>query len=128
MSLSAHSTLWSEQQREWLQALGHEVLMFVPGSLAVTSATPAPAADTIRDVGKPSSAAGSPRLPAQPAVAGSTISDSPLLLALARAAGRQSQDAEFLRALPDLSTLQGSPVARRKLWPLLRALRKAGQR
>ena len=48
---------------------------------------------------------------------------SPLLSALARAAGRTPQDSELLAALPDLATL-GDVAARRALWPRLRALRR----
>jgi hypothetical protein len=60
-----------------------------------------------------------PDVPAKPAPAG-----TPLLRALARAAGRSEQDTEFLRALPEVATLRGNPAARRALWPRLRALRK----
>ena len=106
------SAPWSEQQREWLQALGHDVLMFAPGSIAATSAPSSPSADDVISAGR---------------VAGITSSDSPLLRALARAAGRQPQDSEFQLVLPDLSTLCGDPAARRALWPRLRALRKASR-
>ena len=121
------STPWTEQQREWLQVLGHDVLMFAPGAVATMPADPAPPTEAVRAAGKPDPIAGSPGLRSQPATAKSAAADSPLLRALARAAGRQAQDAEFLRVLPELSTLRGNAAARRQLWPRLRALRKAGR-
>jgi hypothetical protein len=113
---------WSVQQREWLQALGHDVM--VPVGAAV-------AAEPVRSVDRGAAAeprAGTrggvtPDLPVQPAPPGPT----PLLRALARAAGRSEHDAEFLGALPDVATLRGDPAARRALWPRLRALRKRAQ-
>ena len=119
---------WTEQQREWLQALGHDVLMFAPGSAAV-HANSTPSTQAIRANSKPDSIAGSPGLRDQATVSISRpVADSPLLRALARAAGRQPQEAEFLQVLPELTALRGNPAARRQLWPLLRALRKAGRR
>jgi hypothetical protein len=117
MSMGSPGVPWSAQQREWLQALGHEVLMPLPAGAA---AEPRRIADRA-DVAKPEAGArGAPKpdAPATPAFAA-----SPLLRALARAAGRSEQDAEFLRALPDAATLR-NPAARRALWPRLRALRK----
>lgn len=118
MSMGSPGVPWSAQQREWLQALGHEVLMPVS---ADTPAEPARVEDLSGAAG-PAAAARrvpTPDVPAKPAPAG-----TPLLRALARAAGRSEQDAEFLRALPEVATLRGNPAARRALWPRLRALRK----
>jgi len=114
---------WSQQQREWLQALGHEVLMLGQGSVATTDALSEPRADATIPAGK----AGAARrdIPAQAATA---ASDAPLLRALARAAGRPPQDNELQQVLPDLAALRGNPAARRALWPQLRALRKRGRR
>jgi hypothetical protein len=120
MSPPPSGTPWTEQQRGWLQALGHDVLMFAPGAVATMPADPAPSTSAVRAAGRPDSG-----LRSQPATAKSAAADSPLLHALARAAGRQAQDAEFLLVLPDLSTLRGNAAARRQLWPRLRALRKA---
>ena len=105
--MSFHDLPWSAEQREWLQALGHDVLMLAS---ATTVAEPTREA-------RPS--APEPVATARPAAAA-----SPLLRALARAAGRNEQDAELLQMLPDLATLRGNPAARRALWPRLRALRK----
>nr|WP_284690675.1 hypothetical protein [Lysobacter terrestris] len=106
----AHDLPWTPEQHEWLLALGHDVLMpaapqvgIAPEPLPV--AVEAKAAPRSRDAAVP--APGSPAL----------------LRALARAAGRNEADAEFLQRLPDLATLRGNPAARRALWPSLRALR-----
>lgn len=121
MSPPLHGMPWSDQQREWLQALGHEVL--VPAaSLAAHEPEPSMAAP-VAARGMPPPAAPPVQDRANPAAA---VPDTALLRALARAAGRQPQDAEFLGILPDLSALRGSPAARRALWPRLRALRKRG--
>ncbi|GAB3348514.1 hypothetical protein [Lysobacter tyrosinilyticus] len=106
--MSSHDLPWSAEQREWLQALGHDVLMLA----STTAAEPQP---ELREAVAPAS---KPETGARPAAA------SPLLRALARAAGRSEQDADLLQVLPDLATLRGSPAARRALWPHLRALRK----
>ena len=100
--MSFHDLPWSAEQREWLQALGHDVLMLAGGEVR-----PAP----------------EPVATARPAATA-----SPLLCALARAAGRNEQDAELLQVLPDFATLHGNPAARRALWPRLRALRKRTSR
>jgi len=109
--VSFHDLPWSTEQREWLQALGHDVLM-------LASATPM--AEPPREA---RSSAPEPVTAARTAAAA-----SPLLRALARAAGRNEQDAELLQLLPDLAALRGNPVARRALWPRLRALRKRASR
>lgn len=118
MSLAPPGMPWSRQQREWLQALGHDVLVL---------AMPPSADDFHADsVSAPELSAASLK-PAAPDAAArpAAVADSPLLRALAHAAGRAPQDAEFLALLPDLSVLR-SPAARRALWPRLRALRKQG--
>jgi hypothetical protein len=111
--MSSYDTPWSAQQREWLQALGHEVLM--PASAGdVTAAEPERPGDR---------AVAAPRAAKADALAKPAAPLPPLLAALARAAGRNPQDSELLAALPDLATL-GDIAARRALWPRLRALRK----
>jgi hypothetical protein len=116
MSTGSNGVPWSAQQREWLLALGHDVLMPVP---AESVAEPMRSEDRARIAGPDAPGMPKPRAPAGPALSG-----SPLLRALARAAGRSEQDAEFLGTLPDIATLRGNPAARRALWPRLRALRK----
>lgn len=112
--MSFHDLPWSSEQREWLQALGHDVLMLASTSPAEMQSPPA------REAAAPVS---KPEVAARPATAA-----SPLLRALARAAGRNEHDAELLQALPELATLRGNPTARRALWPRLRALRKRTSR
>lgn len=116
MSMGSPAAPWSAQQREWLQALGHEVLMPVP---AGSSAEAGQIEDLARVALPDARGVLKSDVPAKPAPSG-----SPLLRALARAAGRNEQDTEFLRMLPDVATLRGNPTARRELWPRLRELRK----
>ena len=118
MSMGSPAVPWSAQQREWLQALGHEVLM---PAAAGSAAEPGQIEDLARVVMPDSGTRGALKsdAPAKPVPSG-----SPLLRALARAAGRSEQDVEFLRMLPDVATLRGNPIARRELWPRLRGLRK----
>jgi len=101
--------LWNSEQREWLQALGHEVLMLAP--LAAGAAVE-PALGTMPDM----------------ATTAAAWPDSPLLRALVRAAGGRAPDAELMRLLPDPLTLRGNAAAKRALWPRLRALRGRGGR
>ncbi|WP_157475409.1 hypothetical protein [Lysobacter sp. Root494] len=114
MSMGAHDLPWSSEQREWLQALGHDVLMLAPvGS------------DVRADVARPSNTeAPSKSRSIAGNIAKPTPSAPPLLRALARAAGRSEDDAEFLQTVPDISVLCGNTAARRALWPRLRALRR----
>jgi hypothetical protein len=111
--MDAHDLPWSREQLEWLQALGHDVLML------------APADSEVRAMTERSSNAPAPQesRPARGVATRPASSASPLLRALARAAGRSEDDAEFLQTVPDISVLRGNPAARRALWPRLRALR-----
>ena len=86
MNTGAHDLQWTSEQREWLQALGHDVLMLVPAG-----------SDVRAEAGRPSGSEApvKPRPAASPA-AKSASPASPLLRALARAAGRSEDDAEFL--------------------------------
>ena len=114
MSMGAHDLPWSREQLEWLQALGHDVLMLAPAGSEVR----AEAEQSLNAEMPPKS---------RPGASGSAkvaSSTPPLLRALARAAGRSDDDAEFLKTVPDISVLRGNPAARRALWPRLRALRR----
>lgn len=98
-------SLWSAEQREWLQALGHDLLELTPiGGAGVAMSAP---------VAMP--------LPARGVEA--TPSPDALLRALLKAARRQSPG-ELGALLPDPSALPREPAAKRALWPQLRALRK----
>jgi hypothetical protein len=107
--MGTHDMPWSDEQREWLRALGHDVLMPASAEGLAEPERPAPRAPAAESAGRAVPMAGAP---------------ASLLRALARAAGRGEGDAEFLQALPDLATLRGNPAARRALWPRLRGLRK----
>ncbi|MDR7097667.1 hypothetical protein J2X04_000014 [Lysobacter niabensis] len=120
--MSSHDTPWSAQQREWLQALGHEVLM--PASAGDGVAAPEPPGDRAGAAPRAAKAdVPTKDVPTKDAPTKPEAPLSPLLAALARAADRNPQDSELLAALPDLATL-GDVAARRALWPRLRALRR----
>ena len=127
-------SLWSAQQREWLQALGHPAL-----ALAATAPEAAPVGPDTAPVRAPAHErapeprAAHERRPADtraperarptPAARGG---DDALLRAVLRAAGRRPGDApdEAVLALYDAAALRGYPAAKRALWPLLRSLRR----
>lgn len=100
---------WSPQQHEWLQALGHDVLVLAAAG-GGTEPVP-PAASSTR-------AAVSVRGPV-----GNESGESPLLRAVLRAAGRRNAG-ELAAWLPDPASLRGNAAAKRALWPRLRALRR----
>lgn len=112
--MGVHGMPWTSEQREWLQALGHDVLM------------PAVAGSDVRAEAErlPGNEALAKSRPAAVTAAKPASSASPLLRALAHAAGRSEDDREFLNTVPDVSALRGNPAARRALWPRLRALRR----
>jgi hypothetical protein len=114
VSMGAHDLPWSREQLEWLQALGHDVLMLAPVGSDVRAE-----ADRHSNAEIPPKSRPGVGTAAKPAA-----SASPLLRALARAAGRSEGDAEFLRTVHDIAVLRGNPAARRALWPRLRTLRK----
>ncbi|WP_064745914.1 alanine acetyltransferase [Lysobacter firmicutimachus] len=115
------SGLWSAQQREWLQAMGHSVLSLA-GDAAEAVPPMEPRASAASAVG------GAVAVPAAKAAsAGAPALDSPLLRNLLRAARRSPGDAAVL-ALFDAAALRGDPRAKRALWPQLRALRRGSAR
>jgi hypothetical protein len=114
VSMGAHDLPWSREQLEWLEALGHDVLMLAPVGSDVRAERDRPSSAEM-----PANSRAGAGAAAKPA-----SSASPLMRALARAAGRSEDDAEFLKTVPDISVLRGNPAARRALWPRLRALRK----
>jgi len=104
------SAPWSPQQHEWLQALGHDVLMLAgaPAPLEVLAAAPSRKPSAGPSIGLPAGTHARP--------------DSPLLRAVLRAAGRRELG-ELAAWLPDLAVLRGNAAAKRALWPRLRTLR-----
>lgn len=109
--------LWSAQQREWLQAMGHPVWQIASTDAAADA--PVRTADALRE------AAGlqgdAPR--ASRPVRGAS-GDDRLARALVRAAGAGADEAAVLALASDLATLRGNAAAKRALWPRLRALRR----
>lgn len=135
------SGLWSAQQREWLQAMGHTVMSLAgseppPAEAPIANAAPADAARNAEPPARApqptrerpaSESAASER--AAPASRAAVPADDtpPLLRNLLRAARRGAGDAQVL-ALFDASVLRGNPAAKRALWPQLRKLRRTGPR
>ena len=119
--MSVASPLWSRQQREWLQALGHPPLVLV--DQASVSADP------------PHLEPQPPAEPAKPAIAPvSREARSPaptsqpgdrLQAAVLRATGLPAAEADkLLQSLGvDAAALRGDPAAKRMLWSRLRRLR-----
>ncbi|KRB11031.1 hypothetical protein [Lysobacter sp. Root690] len=143
------SGLWSAQQREWLQAMGHTV-MSLAGSEPPAEAPIANAASADSARGAEPDVRGSQ--PARERVGSESVApergaseraaahsgqtapraanagdDTPTLLRnLLRAARRAAGDAQVL-ALFDPS-LRGNAAAKRALWPQLRKLRRTDKR
>ncbi|WP_052756373.1 hypothetical protein [Lysobacter capsici] len=134
------SGLWSAQQREWLQAMGHTVMALAgseppveapmanaaPIDAARNAEPPARAPQPMRERTASESAAPEPAQ-AAPRAAARGDDTPPLLRNLLRAARRAAGDAQVL-ALFDAAALRGNPAAKRALWPQLRTLRRTGQR
>ena len=125
MSASQAHPLWSAQQREWLQALGHPPLTLVGCDAPVDAASPrSGAAGEASPLPQPAGeAAQAPRMPpgaAQPVV-------DALDRALLRATGLPAAEAVLaLQSLGvDPAALRGDPAAKRRLWSRLRQLRRS---
>jgi hypothetical protein len=118
------SELWSVQQREWLQAMGHTVLALAGTE---TAAVPAPALAQESERADDARAAPARADSGRAAPSREAGGDPPLLRNLLRAARRQAGDAAVL-ALFDAQALRGNPAAKRALWPQLRGLRRGSAR
>lgn len=119
--MSVASPLWSRQQREWLQALGHPPLMLVDPQGVVSAEPPRPEPQLAAEPAKPATAPVArevrPPVPAQP--------EDGLQRALLRATGLTAAEAgRVLQSLNvDAAALRGDPAAKRLLWSRLRRLR-----
>lgn len=130
-------SLWSAQQREWLQALGHPALALAGAPEAAPPARQDPRAVSARTDVEPRASASErrPERPAERATTATTATparsgDDALLRAVLRAAGRRpdAPPDEAVLNLYDAATLRGYPAAKRALWPLLRSLRRGSRR
>ena len=145
MSLSsqpAPEQLWSAQQQQWLEALGHRLyLTGTPPAIAVPAAEVADPADAYapppqiapariaEPVSAPPVRAPRPAAATTAARGGSRLPDR-LHFALIRASGcnpNAPESAAIIAGWPPSSALRGRPDAKRALWPTLRALRKQGR-
>lgn len=122
------SAPWSIEQREWLQAMGYDLL--APAGASPVEALPPPPASTraVEPAAMPAVEAPAPRVapPRTPPAATPDLTD-PLMRALLRAS-RCDDLAELARLAGDLSALRRDPAAKRALWPALRALRVRSRR
>ena len=116
------SGLWTAQQREWLQAMGHQVFSFASGQVADTPLIENEAAEPVRaaapSVNRDPAPARPPRAPA------TTPGNDRLMQALLRAAGAHVDAAVVTALVPDTAQLRGNAATKRALWPRLRALRR----
>lgn len=115
---------WSTEQREWLQAMGYDLL--APAGTSVNEEAPTPAAVPMAPavVDMPPARAATPT-PAS--LAATPDLTDPLLRALLRAS-RCNDVGELARLAGDLTLLRRDPAAKRALWPALRALRVRSRR
>lgn len=116
---------WNAQQCEWLQALGHPVLVLAQ-SPDVDAGPATGARDGAAAAAAAPSLAPATQKPATPKAAHTPATTEPLQRALLRATGRSGIEAQ--QALQGLGTqadrLRGNPAAKRALWPQLRELRR----
>ncbi|MGN7918340.1 hypothetical protein [Lysobacter sp. 22409] len=119
------SALWSAEQREWLQAMGHSVMKLASDKVEEVPVVEREASAPVAQVASTEAVASAPRSePARPvAPARASGADSALLRAVLRAARRGADDPAVL-ALFDAQALRGDAAAKRALWPQLRALRR----
>lgn len=124
------SASWSAEQREWLQAMGYDLLVPAGTSMIVDApavdAATAPATVPAAMIG--AETRGAPQAPprAPSPTAAPDLAD-PLLRALLRAS-RCDDLAQLARVAGDLAALRRSPAAKRALWPALRTLRVRSRR
>ncbi|HEY5804646.1 MAG TPA: hypothetical protein VIT90_13225 [Lysobacter sp.] len=137
------SQLWTAQQQEWLQAMGHQVWALGGAqSIEAVADTAAEIGDAPANAGRDHSIRDHARLeaaallkgeaapqarPVTPPVARPAAADR-LMAAVFRAAARNNGDAAVAALVPDIAALRGNAAAKRALWPKLRALRALRRR
>jgi hypothetical protein len=129
------SQLWTAQQQQWLQAMGHQVWT-LGGAQSVEAAADtvaaiehapaqAPRDRSLRDQSLREAAA---LLKGEGASQARNAARAPapdrLMAAVFRAAGRNGGDDAVAVLVPDIAALRGNAAAKRALWPNLRALRR----
>lgn len=135
------SVLWSEQQRQWLQAMGHRVLVLAGDEMPAAAAEPAVTAEPAHAAVPPApqrtahpvtpAIARSVESPAEQPLPSLAVGDRRLHRALLQATGQRTVRAAeaMLRNLQaDPAALRDDAAGKRALWTRLRALRKAAQR
>lgn len=115
---------WSPEQREWLQALGHPMMVLAIDGWIASNSDPEPVTPRETAVGSAVARGHTP------ATAPGQADDSPLHRALLKATGLPADQAEQVLRSMDVraATLRSDPAAKRALWPSLRRLRKGQSR
>lgn len=113
---------WNAEQREWLQAMGFDVLVPATATAPEAAAADARTTSAVDEV----EGAGAPVAPRTAPMRTAPDLTDPLLRALLRAS--RCDDVHALAGLAgDLASLRRDPAAKRALWPALRALRARGR-
>lgn len=119
------SELWTAQQREWLEAMGHTVWSVASAETraaerqADASAEPERAGGAMREA---AALLARETRPARPAPVRGAAPDR-LMQALLRASG-SADEAVVAELVGDVAALRGNGAGKRVLWPRLRALRR----
>ena len=133
------SELWTVEQREWLQAMGHTVWSVASADALVAERRPEsnahdePAASGPRGAMREAAAllarderAARPA-PARPVAPAPRVQGGDRLMqSLLRAAGN-ADEARVIETIGDIAALRGNAAAKRALWPRLRALRRGSR-
>jgi len=125
------SELWTAQQREWLQAMGHTVWSVASADSLAAEHSPQSADEPLASGPRGAMREAAALLAreersarpsaARPTPARASGADR-LMQALVRAAGGVDE-ARVIEIAGDVAALRGNAAAKRALWPRLRALR-----
>ncbi|MDR0183610.1 alanine acetyltransferase [Lysobacter arvi] len=138
------SELWTAEQREWLEAMGHTVWSIAPADALAAERQPdgfhargdddAPAPSGPRNAMREAAALlarddrPSRPAPTRPAATPASLrgQGDRLLHAVLRAAGG-ADETRVMALVGDVAALRGNAAAKRALWPRLRALRRTSR-
>ena len=133
------SELWTAQQREWLQAMGHTVWSVASADALVAEREPEAGNATVASgprgaMHEAAALLARDERPARPAPAQRAMRPTPgpasggdrLRQALLRASGG-AEETRVMAIAGDIAALRGNAAAKRALWPRLRALRRGSR-
>ncbi len=115
-----NDALWTPEQQQWLQAMGHSVWQMATADAVADASTDdrdarREAAELLREE--------RPQRRTPEPMARAAAPDR-LTAAVLRAARREPGDVDVAALLADVAALRGNAAAKRALWPRLRALRR----